>query len=56
MLEREVEEDRGARERNRVGGLKGNWDSLLFPSPGRMPCPNYEAVEFQPRTVDNPAP
>ena len=29
---------------------------LLFRSPGRMPCPNYEAVEFQPRTVDNPAP
>ena len=24
-------------------------------SPGRMPCPNYEAVEFQPRTVDNSA-
>ena len=29
---------------------------LLFRSPGRMPCPNYEAVEFQPRIVDNPAP
>ena len=27
-----------------------------FRSPGRMPCPNYEAVEFQPRTVDNSAP
>ena len=27
---------------------------LLFRSPGRMPCPNYEAVEFQPR-VDNSA-
>ena len=26
-----------------------------FRSPGRMPCPNYEAVEFQPRTVDNSA-
>ena len=22
---------------------------------GRMPCPNHEAVEFQPRTVDNSA-
>ena len=29
---------------------------LLFRSPGRMPCPNYEALEFQPRTVDNSAP
>ena len=28
---------------------------LLFRSPGRMPCPNYEVVEFQPRTVDNSA-
>ena len=27
-----------------------------FRSPGRMPCPNYEAVEFQPRTVENSAP
>ena len=27
-----------------------------FRSPVRMPCPNYEAVEFQPRTVDNSAP
>ena len=24
-------------------------------SPGRMPCANYVAVEFQPRTVDNSA-
>ena len=29
---------------------------LLFRSQGRMPCPKYEAVEFQPRTVDNPVP
>ena len=27
-----------------------------FRSPDRMPCPNYEAMEFQPRTVDNSAP
>ena len=27
-----------------------------FRSTGHMPCPNYEAVEFQPRTVDNSAP
>ena len=29
---------------------------LLVRSPGRMPCPNYEAEEFQPRTVDNSYP
>ena len=29
---------------------------LLVRSPGSMPCPNYEVVEFQPRTVDNSYP
>ena len=27
-----------------------------FRSPGPRPCPNYEVVEFQPRTLDNSAP
>ena len=36
--------------------MQPNDEDCSFRSPGRMPCPNYEAVEFQPRIVDNSAP